>query len=1056
MRKALFSAFAFLVCFVFINVQSPSSAVFAGNGGKSSAERNADSTAKRKSLKTAQQTVLWKPFSEDNLNKAEQRQIDPEKYLIFRLNKTILTNVLDKTPSEFSAALKEKSQVVELPLPDGSFAKFGIEESSVLEKGLAARFPELKTYRGQGIDDPTLTARFDWTPQGFHATILSGGDTMTIEPANIGDKSLYISYYAGDLKKGDYECLVKDVESIKQSLPQLDAPQVAVGSTLRNYRFALAATYEYARAYGGGSTAVTLSTLVTWVNGANAVYERDLSVHLNLVNNTSIIYAADTGNTAASDPYDDSNVVNMLFQATPDIESKVGAANYDIGHVMGYFGGSASGVAFVGTACAGGYKAGGATLMGGSPGNSGALGVWVHELGHEFGASHNFNGSQSNCSGSNRSIVNSYESGGGSTIMGYPQICGADNIAFSRDMRFHAMSYAAINSYLAGTGGTCSINTPTGNSAPIISGGGNRNIPKNTPFTLTASASDPNGDSLTYAWDEIDAGGSAYPQDGTAASYSDAGDPVNTTRPIFRPFAANASPSRTFPSLTYILNNANDPPDYNSNGVFTAEKLPRVGRALNFRVTARDNRSGGGGVNEDTVTLAVDNNSGPFLVTSPNSSVNLGGGSFQNVTWSVNNTNNAPISAANVKISLSTDGGNTFPNVLTNSTPNDGSEAVTIPNINTSTARIKVEAVGNVFFDISDTNFSITAGTVSTTYEGDVSGRPSGDGFVDSSDAQQIRNFSVGIGTPYQSNEFQRADCSPRNSLGDGFVDGDDVAQARRYSLGLDSRQVAGGPSGPSPIAPPVSLNTASNLINGKAAVITKDGVQAAPAAFRVDAQNTSAGSTLVVPIRVDTVGNEAGYTFSIAFDSTKLTNPSVVIGNSGGDVLFNANNPGQIGFSVTTFSGGTIAEGNNKTLVTVTFAVAAGAPAGTTPITFTDTPARRKASPVDPNFPITQPTYTGGTITIGGATAAGASLSGRVMNVKGRGVANARVVITNSTGEAVATARTNGFGYYRVAEVESGAAYIVRVESKQYKFDVRTINIAQDLDGINFTAQPR
>ncbi len=340
--------------------------------------------------------------------------------------------------------------------------------------------------------------------------------------------------------------------------------------------------------------------------------------------------------------------------------------------------------------------------------------------------------------------------------------------------------------------------------------------------------------------------------------------------------------------------------------------------------------------------------------------------------------------------------------------------------------------------------------------EGDVQSRPNGDGFVDDSDIQQIRRFSIGLDKPYQSNEFQRADASPRGTSGDGDVDDGDIQQVRRYAIGLDAKQNAAGPTVPNPIAPPVSSKVSGGAVKGKASVITKDGVQAAPAAFRVDAQNTSAGSTLVVPIRVDTVGNEAGYTFSIAFDSTKLTNPSVVIGNSGGDVLFNANNPGQIGFSVTTFSGGTIAEGNNKILVTVTFTVAAGAQSGTTPITFTDTPARRKASPVDPNFPITQPTYTGGTITIGGATAAGASLSGRVMNVKGRGVANAKVIITDGAGEVVATARTNGFGYYRIADIESGAAYIVRVESKQYQFDVRTINVAQDLDGIDFTAQPR
>ena len=336
--------------------------------------------------------------------------------------------------------------------------------------------------------------------------------------------------------------------------------------------------------------------------------------------------------------------------------------------------------------------------------------------------------------------------------------------------------------------------------------------------------------------------------------------------------------------------------------------------------------------------------------------------------------------------------------------------------------------------------------------EADVQSRPNGDGFVDSSDIQQIRNFSVGLGLPYQANEFQRADCSPRSTSGDGFVDDGDVQQARRYSVGTDAAQNAAGPTAPLPIPPPVE---SLNGLKGLDEIRTKNGVAAAPAAFRVDAQNTSAGATLTVPIRVDTVGNEAGYTFSIAFDAAKLTNPLVAIGNGGGDVIFNANNAGQIGFSVTSFSGGTIAAGNNIALVNVTFTVAAGATAGTTPITFTDTPARRKASGTDPNNPITQPTYAAGTITIGGATAAGATISGRVSNGKGRGVANARVIITDSTGQVVQTARTNAFGYYSVADITAGETYIVSVESKQYKFGTRIITVAQDVDGIDFTPQP-
>ncbi len=212
---------------------------------------------------------------------------------------------------------------------------------------------------------------------------------------------------------------------------------------------------------------------------------------------------------------------------------------------------------------------------------------------------------------------------------------------------------------------------------------------------------------LTYAWDQVDSGGSLYPQNGTSASYNDAGDPATSTRPIFRPFSPSSSPARTFPLLTYIRNNANDPPDL-SGSFQTAEELPRIGRSINFRVTIRDNRAGGGGVNEDSVLLTVSGTSGPFLVTAPNTAVTWAGGTTPTVTWSVNNTNAAPVSCVNVKISLSTDGGLTFPITLLASTPNDGSQAVTVPAISSTTARIKVEAVGNIFFDMSDTNFTIT------------------------------------------------------------------------------------------------------------------------------------------------------------------------------------------------------------------------------------------------------------------------------------------------------------------------------------------------------------
>jgi hypothetical protein len=143
----------------------------------------------------------------------------------------------------------------------------------------------------------------------------------------------------------------------------------------------------------------------------------------------------------------------------------------------------------------------------------------------------------------------------------------------------------------------------------------------------------------------------------------------------------------------------------------TGELLPAITRVMSFQVIARDNRANGGGINTATATVNVTNTSGPFAVTIPNTALTWNGNTNQTVTWNVASTTAAPVSAANVKISLSTDGGNTFPTVLSASTPNDGSQSVFIPNSPTAQARIKVEGVSNIFFDISNTNFTITTPT---------------------------------------------------------------------------------------------------------------------------------------------------------------------------------------------------------------------------------------------------------------------------------------------------------------------------------------------------------
>jgi hypothetical protein len=170
-----------------------------------------------------------------------------------------------------------------------------------------------------------------------------------------------------------------------------------------------------------------------------------------------------------------------------------------------------------------------------------------------------------------------------------------------------------------------------------------------------------------------------------------------------------AGGTRTFPQIQHILGSANVPLP-TTGGFLTGEILPAISRTMTFQVVARDNRANGGGINSATATVVVDGVGGPFAITAPNTGVTWAGNSNQTVTWNVAGSSGAPVNAANVRILFSSDGGVTFPNVVVASTPNDGSATITVPNTATTNGRIKIEAVDNIFFDISDVNFTVTSG----------------------------------------------------------------------------------------------------------------------------------------------------------------------------------------------------------------------------------------------------------------------------------------------------------------------------------------------------------
>lgn len=639
------------------------------------------------SLRSDASGLLWREIPESSIRPVGTPFNFPPLRRTYALDYDGMKMALLSAPLERTSQARSSPLLIMMPTPEGTFVRFAVVESPVMAPELAAQFPDIRTFSGQGLDDPAATIRLDVGPAGFHAMVLSPNGDYFIDPHNRFDTGHYVVYgKRGVTRSSDYEnlgpCLEPPDPAWAAHLRQLAAsrPMTPVGPQLRKYRLACAATGEYTQ-YHGGTVPLGQAAIVTAINRVTGVYEKEVAVRLELVaNNSMIVYT-----NPSTDPYNNNNGVQMLGQNQSNLDAVIGNANYDIGHVFSTGGG---GVASLGVVCVSGLKARGVTGLPNPIGDVFYIDYVAHEMGHQFGANHTFNSVTSSCGGGNRNASTAYEPGSGSTIMAYAGICGADNLQSNSDAYFHTISFDEIVAYTTiGSGNSCPTIIATGNNAPVVSAGtGGFTIPISTPFALTGSASDPDGDALTLCWEEFDLGPAGSP------------NLPSGNAPIFRSFVPVSTPTRTFPKLSDLLNNTQT----------IGELLPTYTRTLTFRLTARDNRNGGAGVDYATIAFNVSNAAGPFAVTSPNTAVAWHALSEQTITWNVANTNAAPVNCASVKILLSTDGGMTFPITLVSSTPNDGSEQVTIPDNQTTTARIKVEAIGNIFFDISNTNFTIS------------------------------------------------------------------------------------------------------------------------------------------------------------------------------------------------------------------------------------------------------------------------------------------------------------------------------------------------------------
>ncbi len=412
-----------------------------------------------------------------------------------------------------------------------------------------------------------------------------------------------------------------------------------------------------------------MNVTMTRVNG---VYERDLSVTMELVpDNENIIFIT-------SDNFNNNNAGTLINQSQTVIDNIIGFNNYDIGHTVSTGGG---GLAQLYSPCSN-SKARGVTGLNSPVGDPFDIDYVAHEMGHQFGANHIFNNS---CSG-NRNNSTAIEPGSGSTIMGYAGIC-PPNVQSNSDAYFNAISLAEIRTFILGWG-NCSENTSNGNTKPTITPIPNYTIPKGTAFVLRGNGADADGDALTYTWEQTNQQTSVQPPTQN-----------NLSGPNFRSLAPSASPDRYMPDFMSVLQGNLTP---------TWEVVPNVGRTMTFALTVRDNNLNGGEYARANMTVTTSNVVGPFVVTSQDTTVNWEANSTQTVIWDVAGTTSAPVNTQFVNILLSTNGGESFDYVLASNTPNDGSEIIQVPNnIATSNARIMIEAVGNIFYAVNTSPFTI-------------------------------------------------------------------------------------------------------------------------------------------------------------------------------------------------------------------------------------------------------------------------------------------------------------------------------------------------------------